>query len=118
MKSRLTYSLLILFIVIGCQQQKQEDKMKFNKEEWIRGDIRTRGRMVNDIIEDSILIGKSKKEIVNLLGEQGDTTANFSYQVDIGLRTGPFGLGGVWPFTLNIHFDTLNSKVIDVKCTD
>ena len=76
------------------------------------------GKMVGEIINDSLLIGKSKSEVITLLGDQGDTSGNFSYTVDIGLKTGPFGLGGVWLFDLNIHFDTLTRKVIEVKCND
>lgn len=57
-------------------------------------------------------------EVLDLLGDQGDTTGNFNYQVDIGLRTGPLGLGGVWLFDLNIYFDTLENKVFEVRCND
>ena len=118
MKKNLTLFLLLFFIVMGCRQDKQTEKLKFNREEWLHGDIRTRGKMVDNIIEDSMLIGKSKSEVLTLLGDQGDTTGNFSYPVDIGLKTGPFGWGGIWPFDLNIHFDTLSSKVIEVRCND
>ncbi len=92
--------------------------MKFNQVEWAQGDMSVRGKMVDNIIEDSILIGKSKNEVIDLLGEQGDTTGNFSYGVDIGLKTGPFDLGGTWPFDLNIYFDSLSKKVIEVRCKD
>ena len=74
--------------------------------------------MVDNIIENSVLIGKSKIEVLNLLGNQGDTTGNLRYPVDIGLKIGPFGLGGMWPFDLNIHFDTLENKVSEVRCND
>jgi hypothetical protein len=74
--------------------------------------------MVENMIEDSILIGKSKMEVLELLDDQGGTSGNFSYPVDLGLQTGPFGLGGVWMFDLNIQFDTLTHKVIAVSCND
>ena len=74
--------------------------------------------MIDNIIDDSLLIGKTKKEILEMLGDQGDTAGNFSYSVDIGLRTGPFGIGGVWPFELNIHFDSLTNKATEVRCSD
>ncbi|MBK8243616.1 MAG: hypothetical protein IPK88_09330 [Saprospiraceae bacterium] len=118
MKINLTFILPLFFIVIGCRQDKQTENLKFNREEWLQGDIRTRGKMVENIIDDNILINKSKSEVLSLLGDQGDTTGNFSYQVDIGKTTGPFGWGGIWPFALNIHFDTLSSKVIEVRCND
>jgi hypothetical protein len=118
MKRNLIIIMPLFLFVIGCRQEKQTERLKFNREQWLHGDIRTRGEMVDNIIEDSLLIGKSKSEVLTLLGEQGDTNGNFSYQVDIGLKTGPFGLGGIWPFDLNIHFDTLSSKVIKVGCND
>lgn len=118
MKRNLIFILPLLFTAFGCGQQKGNEKVEFSQEEWLNGDRRTRGRMVDNIIEDSILIGKSKMEVLNLLGDQGDTTGNFSYQVDIGLKTGPFGLGGVWLFDLNVHFDTLTNKAFEVRCND
>ncbi len=108
----------MLLVVFSCGQNNEDEKMKFNREEWLKGDRRTRGKMVHSIIEDSILIGKSKVEVLNLLGDQGDTAGNFSYQVDLGLKTGPLGLGGIWPFDLNIDFDTLKNKVFYVRCND
>jgi hypothetical protein len=118
MKSNLTFILPLFLIAMGCNQNKQTERLKFNSEEWLQGDIRTRGKMIDNIVEDSILIGKSKSEVLVLLGDQGDTTGNLSYPVDIGLTTGPFSLGGIWLFYFNIHFDTLSHKVIEVRCND
>jgi hypothetical protein len=110
--------LFLILIVLACKQENQDEKIQFNREAWLQGDSRTRGKMVDDIIEDSILIGKSKREVLHLLGDDVDTSGNFSYPVDLGLKTGPFGLGGMWPFDLNIHFDTLTNKVFEVTCND
>lgn len=128
MRRKITYWIFIIVLITGLllgfgffkysEQNKIRESIKFNRDEWLHGDIITRGKMVDNIIEDSILIGKSRSEILNLLGEQRDTTGNFSYQVDIGLTTGPFGLGGVWLFNLNIHFDPLTNKVVEVRCND
>lgn len=116
--SRLSIFSFTILLILGCSEPKTNEKMKFNPVEWAQGDVRVRRKMVENIIEDSILIGKSKKEVIALLGDQGDTTGNFSYAVDIGLKTGPFGLGGMWPFDLNIHFDSLSNKVTEVRCND
>ncbi len=118
MKPSLLFIFPLILLGFGCGPGPEKEKMKFDQEEWLHGDRRTRGKMVDNIIEDSILIGKSKIEILSLLGGQGDTTGNFGYPVDIGLKTGPFGLGGVWLFDLNIHFDTLTNKVFEVRCND
>ena len=118
MKKILIYTFPILLIFFGCGKEKQNEKIQFNQEEWAKGDWITRGRMVDNLIDDSLLIGKSKTEIVNLLGDQGDTRGNFSYPVDLGLTIGPFGIGGTWLFYLNIHFDTIEHRVVNVRCSD
>jgi hypothetical protein len=112
------FLLISVLFVFGCSEKNSREKIKFNHEEWLQGNMRVRGKMVDNIIEDSILIGKSKIEVLELLGDQEDTTGNLSYAVDIGLKTGPFGWGGVWPFNLNIHFDSLINKVVEVRCND
>lgn len=118
MKRFLIIVLAYIFSTFGCIEENQHDKVVFNKEEWLNGNESIRGKMVDNIINDSILIGKSKIEVLNLLGDQTDTTGNLSYQVDLGLKTGILGLGGAWLFNLNIHFDTIQNKVFEVRCND
>lgn len=93
---------------------------KFNSEKWLNGDRRIRGTMVDEIINDSMLLGKTKNEILSLLGEPtaSDTSNPIVYTVDIGKKTGPLGSGGVWLFYLTLQFDTINNKVIDIWCRD
>lgn len=112
-----TLLLLFLFSALGCGTEPRE-RLAFDQQAWLAGDWTLRGRMVDDLIADSLLMGKTKSEVVALLGDQGDTICNFSYPVDIGLKVGPFGIGGTWLFFLNVHFDTLTGKVNDVQCLD
>ncbi len=109
---------VFLFVTFGCMQVNHDEKVVFNRKEWLNGNERIRGKMIDNIINDSILIGKSKIEVLNLLGDQGDTVGNLSYQVDLGLKSGIMGFGGAWLFNLNIHFDTIQNKVFEVKCND
>ncbi len=118
MLKKLIFILPLIFIFSCSANNSEKESIKFNREEWLNGDIRTRGKMVDHIIKDSVLIGKTKIEILYLLGDQGDTTENFSYPVDIGLKTGPLGLGGTWVFEMTILFDTLTNKVFEVRCND
>jgi outer membrane protein assembly factor BamE (lipoprotein component of BamABCDE complex) len=87
MKTRLLLAFTLLLLLLGCAETNRMDNVKFNQEEWSIGDYRTRGNMVENMIEDSILIGKSKMEVLELLGDQGGTSGNFSYPVDLGLQT-------------------------------
>ncbi|MFA9214947.1 MAG: hypothetical protein ACEQSR_14080 [Candidatus Methylacidiphilales bacterium] len=112
MKRYLIFILAILFITLGCEEENLYEKIVFNREEWLNGNERIRGKMVDDIINDSILIGKSKIEVLNLLGDQTDTIGNLSYQVDIGLKYGIMGFGGAWLFNLNIHFKLSKIKYL------
>lgn len=118
MKRYLIFISVFIFITLGCEEENQHKNIVFNRGEWLNGNERIRGKMVDNIINDSILIGKSKIEVLNLLGDQGDTVGNLSYQVDLGLKTGILGLGGAWLFDLNIHFDTTQNKVFEVRCND
>jgi hypothetical protein len=94
--------------------------INFDKAKWLSGDRRMRGEMVDKMISDSILIGKSKSDVLKLLGSPtaSDTTSSLVYEVDLGLKTGPSGLGGTWLFFLTVQFDTTTNKVNDVWCRD
>ncbi len=118
MKRYLIFIWAVFFVTFGCEEESQLEKVVFNREEWLNGNERIRGKMVDNIINDSILIGKSKVEVLNLLGDQGDTVGNLSYQVDLGLKSGIMGFGGALLFNLNIHFDTIQNKVFEVRCND
>jgi hypothetical protein len=85
----------------------------------VGGRLEGKGKMVDHLIEDSLLIGKSRSEMCYLIGcDSEDSIGNLSYPVDIGLKTGPFGWGGIWLFSLNVHFDSLTDRVVNVACRD
>jgi hypothetical protein len=108
---------LLVLVAAGCIERDAEH-IPFNREDWINGDWRTRGKMVDHLIRDSLLIGKTSEEVEQLLGEQDEECESLSFPVDIGLRTGPLGIGGTWLFSLNVIVDTTSCRVIDVRCTD
>jgi len=59
----------------------------FKQEIWKKGNYRERGRMVIYLIDSIGVVGKSRKEIVNLLGkpERELTNGNgITYSVDMG----------------------------------
>ena len=65
--------LLILFISLGCMGIKNpwrdySDK-PFNSEGWLAGDEIERGRMYGDLFISRKLGGKSREDVVKLLGE-------------------------------------------------
>lgn len=112
------FVLIAVFLFSGCNQKKQE-QIPFSQNKWIEGDWRTRGKMVDHIIRDSLLIGKTADEAQHMLGgDSNEPCDGLSYPVDIGLRTGPFGLGGTWLFFLNVYVDSVTCRVTDVRCLD
>lgn len=92
----------------------------FDSSKWKNGDRKIRGEMVDKMISDSILIGKSKSDVLQLLGSPtaSDLTSPFVYEVELGKKTGPLGLGGTWLFFMTVQFDTTTNKVNDVWCRD
>ena len=61
----LLVSLTITVFMTGCSQLRNK---KFNSEEW-KANENTRFYMLDDIVNNKILIGKSKKELLEKLGQ-------------------------------------------------
>jgi hypothetical protein len=121
MRVGLVFVSIIFIVLSGCAGRNDGlEKLPFNKEEWLKGDRRVRGQMVDNLIADSLLIGKSKSDVVELLGDPtaSDTTGPIVYIVDPGLKTGPRGVGGTWLFYLTVQFDSLTNRVFEVHCGD
>ena len=77
--------------------------------------------MADDLTADRLLLGKDKHAVIALLGvpDASDSTGHsLDYAVDLGLRTGPWGLGGTWLFYTSVCFDTLSGTVIEVHTRD
>ncbi len=101
--------ILLLFIFfLSCGNNNKAEK--FNKEKWLNGTQVEPGNMSTDLVESKILIGKTKNQIIELLGNPKDSTKiNFHYQVDFGFMV---------PFHLDINFNLMDNKVKEVKLTD
>ncbi|MCC7503597.1 MAG: hypothetical protein IT229_13775 [Flavobacteriales bacterium] len=93
----------------------------FDAKAWREGDRRVRGAMVADLEKRQLLIGASKQAVIKLLGapDASDTLGpRLEYDVDLGLRTGPWGLGGTWLFNTTVRFDTLSGTACEVRTHD
>jgi len=107
-------SILIFFVIIAqsfvsCNNHTEQ---KFNKEKWKNGTQIDRGNMITDLMnnKNTYLIGKTKSEIIELLGEPKDKNEiNFLYLIDLGYMT---------PFYFNISFDKINNKVYEISLSD
>ena len=99
--------LLVIFFLSCGNNHKLE---KFDKEKWKKGTQIERGNMSTNLVESNILIGKTKSEVLDLLGEPKDSTnTNFHYLVDFGYMI---------PFDLNIWFDKNSLRVHKTDLSD
>ena len=113
--------LVALYITGRIGKSDRMPDRAFDEVEWRHGDRRERGAMVDDLETRSLLIGKDKPAVIALLGmpDASDTAGrSLDYAVDIGLRTGPWGLGGTWLFYTSVCFDTLTGTVVEVRTRD
>lgn len=85
----------------------------FDSAAWLKGDMRARGRMCEDLVERKILIGQTADEAQRLLGQPDkDHASALSYRIDLG-----------WPlkdpkhYGLLVHLDE-NRNVREVRIVD
>jgi hypothetical protein len=116
--------LLLTLLSVGCTDLGRQDDVPvraFDAAMWRTGDRRTRGAMVKDLEATRLLIGKNKRQAIDLLGmpDASDTAGHaLEYAVDIGLRTGPWGLGGTWLFFTTVVIDSTSAEVTEVRTRD
>jgi len=107
-KIRITILTLLFLFLYSCWNTAKKEK--FDSQQWKSGNQIERGNMSTDLVESKILIGKTKVEILNILGQPEDSSkTNFHYVVDFGYMT---------PFHLDIHFDQTNEKANKITLAD
>jgi hypothetical protein len=91
------------------------NNLKFDSTKWKNGNARDRGRMVYDLQEGKILIGKTNAEVKDLLGGsdyknivEGFTKGDV-YDIETGILTEDY-------FT--VHYDLENGKVTSTDVGD
>ena len=83
-------------------------KAEFNKQKW-ESNKDERYKLSNDIIKSELLIGKTKDEVINLLGNDFYKYDDNHIAYDLGFVPGLFNID---PDVLDIYFE--NGKVIKV----
>jgi hypothetical protein len=105
---RVSIFITSLILLFGCINSSKLEK--FDKEKWQSATQIERGNMSTDLVESKILIGKDKRQVIDLIGYPKDSTeTNFHYLVDFGYMT---------PFHLDINFDSTDLKVKEVTLAD
>ena len=102
-------AIIILFFIsfINCEDNKPQ---KFDATKWKTASQEEKGLMASDLVENKILIGKSKAEVLQLIGEPKDSSdINFSYIIDFGFMV---------PFIMDVSFNNNEGNVIKVTLSD
>ena len=79
----LVAALALMVLFASCVQQKNK---KFNAQEW-KANEKVRYYMLDDIVTNKIVIGKSKKELLELLGPPFIPEDNFYDHKAMQFRT-------------------------------
>lgn len=62
--------------LIGCSSGEHPHR-PFDSEGWKSGDDEIRGQMVHDLLERKLLVRKTKKEVIKLLGQPDEEDPRF-----------------------------------------
>jgi hypothetical protein len=101
--------LYIGIIVVWFFSVSYYSKVDFDKEEWTKNK-EVRYQMSDDIIKNEVLIGKTKKEIIELLGEDSYFYDENHIAYELGFVPGLFNVDIA---VLDLYFE--NGKVIKVE---
>ncbi|MEZ7504448.1 hypothetical protein [Flavobacterium sp. Arc2] len=93
--------LYIGIIMIWIFSVSYYPKIDFNKQEW-NENKEERYKMSNDIIKSEILIGKTKEEVIELLGDDFYFYDESHIAYDLGFVPGLFNID---PDVLDIYFE-------------
>lgn len=104
--SPIIYVLTTLIWIFTLSYYPDND---FNKEDWTLNK-EERFKMSKDIIENEILIGKTKSEIIELLGEDYHEYSDEHIAYDLGFVPGPVNIDSD---VLDIYFE--NGNVVKVE---
>lgn len=100
--------LYVSIIMIWIFSISYYPKTDFSKQKW-ESNKDERYKMSNDIIKNELLIGKTKDEVINLLGNDFYKYDDNHIAYDLGFVPGLFNID---PDVLDIYFE--NGKVIKV----
>lgn len=108
--------ILINLILLSCGKNHQDSNdKKFDSEEWLKGNMKTKGEMTNNLLEINLLEGKNKSQVLTILGEPDQQTkSRIHYTVDPGIKY----MNESWTYWLTVEFDTIENKVEKVWLSD
>jgi len=83
-KSKYIVLLLCCLMILSCKDF-HANNLEFNSKEWQENDLRLRGRMHSDLLRRNLLTGKTKEEVIQILGNPDEEYENtVKYGIDLG----------------------------------
>jgi hypothetical protein len=101
--------LYVGIVILSMLIMEYYPKRNFDRKEWLNNKD-GRYEYSDDIIDSKMLIGKSKSEVIKILGDDGNEYNNNDWYYMLGFRP---ELMNIDPDTLEIDFK--NGKVINVE---
>ena len=96
------------FAITSCKDFQSNDLL-FDQNEWKKSGARVRGRMYSNLLSQKILLGKTRHEVIEMLGEPDETYPDIiKYAIDLG------GIDERWlqRYFLFISFDERTNEAI------
>lgn len=110
MKRILNFSVLLIVLAFVPACGMIINNEKFDSEKWKKGDARIKGKMVYDLQNSKVLIGKNQNEVDEILGKtKNPSKTGRVYEIDTNVITDIY-------FT--VHFNETTQKVVSTDIGD
>lgn len=100
------------FLFMSSKSEVSTNETTFEKQEWQKGNERSRGAMTNDIIGSDTLLNETESTVVELLGTPDlKNDSLLIYNVDMGDDMSISG--DSWPYNLIVKLSADSSKKVE-----
>lgn len=109
----------LIFLLLSCFARPYVKPITFDKTKWLEQtspyiDNSVRAAMARDLVNRKVLIGKSRSEVIEMLGELEEKDHQESKEISYTIGEAYFGIEPTWTEFLIISIDD-NNKVKDVE---
>lgn len=104
---------------LSCTRDFRSNNDRFEPEKWKTHEMRARGQMTKNLLDQNILVGKLPDEVRELLGdpENIDHSGTFEYQTDPGAWLGGAN-NGPWIHYLHVEYAKADGRATRAYMTD
>jgi hypothetical protein len=106
---------MVVFFSLACGVVV--NNAKFESAKWKNGDERARGKMVYDLQNSKILIGKTKREVAEMLYES-ERMKEFSEDLSKNAWHFSTDTNTFWDLYFAVYFDEKTERVVSTNISD